>query len=48
MMQDPCRYVESQDDVYFDCGLCKYFERVEEFFGVCKCSKNKKKQEIRL
>ncbi len=44
MMQDACASYEGAEKRTSDtnCAECKHFERGEEWFGVCKCSKNRK------
>ena len=44
MMQDACRSYkgDAKRTVDTTCADCKYFERGEEWFGVCKCKLRKK------
>ena len=44
MMQDACRSYKggAKRTVDTTCADCKYFERGEEWFGVCKCKLRKK------
>ena len=44
MMQDACRSYKGDTKRTVDttCADCKYFERGEEWFGVCKCKLRKK------
>ncbi len=46
MMQDACaRYVgDTAKNADTTCADCKYFERGEEWFGVCRCKQNKKNE----
>ena len=37
MMQDACERYEGKKTTDLDCGMCKYFQRAEELFGVCIC-----------
>ena len=47
MMQDVCLHykgdVKRIDDA--TCGECKYFLRGEEWFGLCRCPKNKREEQ---
>ena len=47
MMQDACnRYAgEVRRTSDTTCAECKYFERGEEWFGICTCPKNKRSNE---
>lgn len=44
MVQDACKWYSGEAGRTTDttCGECKYFQRGEEWFGVCTCNKNKK------
>ena len=46
MMQDACRFyagnIDSGDDSC--CGDCKYFKHGEEWFGVCNCIHNRRRE----
>ena len=44
MMQDACRSYkgDAKRTVDTTCADCKYFERGEEWFGVCRCKQRKK------
>jgi len=43
MMQDVCKSYRGKAKLTSDttCADCKYFERGEEWFGVCKCTYNR-------
>ena len=47
MMQDACPYYKGDVKWVEDttCGECKYFLRGKEWFGLCRCSKNKRKEQ---
>ena len=47
MMQDICESYEGKALRTPDttCAECRYFERGEDWFGVCQCSKNKRSNE---
>ena len=47
MMQDACRSYkgDAKRTVDTTCADCKYFERGEEWFGVCTCAKNQRANE---
>lgn len=44
MMQDACKSYRGEVKRTADttCTECKYFQRGEEWFGICKCPKNRK------
>lgn len=44
MMQDACKSYRGEAKRTADttCAECKYFQRGEEWFGICKCPKNRK------
>ena len=44
MMQDACKSYKGEAERTPDttCAECKYFERGEEWFGICLCPRNKK------
>lgn len=46
MMQDTCDSYEGESKLTPDttCADCKYFGRGEEWFGICKCPRNKKRE----
>lgn len=41
--QDTCQYYIKVSDVSDKCIDCKYFEKCEELFGLCKCKERLKK-----
>jgi len=45
-MQDACRSYkgDAKRTVDTTCADCKYFERGEEWFGVCRCKQRKKNE----
>ena len=47
MMQDACRLYHGKSKRNEDttCAECYHFERGEEWFGICKCPKNKRTNE---
>ena len=47
MMQDACDKYKGDDKRTSDttCAECYHFERGEEWFGICKCPKNKRTNE---
>ena len=46
MMQDACDHYKGNTKPTSDttCADCKYFERGEEWFGICKCQLQKKNE----
>ena len=46
MMQDACASYrgESKKTPDTTCAECKYFERGEEWFGICTCERNRKNE----
>lgn len=47
MMQDACDQYEGTATHTFDttCADCKYFERGEEWFGICNCPRNRERKD---
>ena len=45
MMQDACERYKGKQTTDVDCGMCEYFQRDEELFGLCACPKNQKRSE---
>lgn len=45
-MQDACRYFKGEKAKTPDtaCDECRYFERGEEWFGICLCESNRKNE----
>ena len=48
MMQDACKNYKGEAKRTPDtsCAECKYFQRGEEWFGICDCPKNKRRNVI--
>ena len=46
MLQDACASYrgESKKTIDTTCAECKYFSRGEEWFGICKCKRNRKNE----
>ena len=48
MMQDACHLYDGEEKKTPNttCADCKYFQRGEEWFGVCLCKENKKEKTL--
>ena len=48
MMQDACSYYKGNIKNACDaiCGECRYFDRGEEWFGICRSPENKKDEKV--
>ena len=46
MIQDACKCYRGQSEKTPDttCGDCEYFERGEEWFGICRCQRNRERR----